>query len=598
VVSVTVDAVEAEQAVLRFVVADSGIGMTAEQQAKLFDAFSQADTSTTRRFGGTGLGLAISRQLVRMMNGDIQVESEPGRGSSFAFTVCFGLEPGNHAPLSETYAGLGGLRLLLIGGTVGSRTLLGRMLATFGMVVTFVDAGADINSGNAAETPFDLLLLDVCREELSSCARLLQTREVKELTSIPTVLFMADGQFVEHEAGAAQLKTVIKPAAPSTLLSALAEAAGVAEEQESSPERIIDIEEYFSGRRILLVEDNLINQEVARGILERWGVEVDAAANGAIAVEMLASSAAAYDAVLMDLQMPVMDGLEATRLIRMEEWGKNLPIIAMTASAMSEDRERCEAAGMSDHVAKPVDVAELFAVLHRRLSGTESDRPATAIMASHDDSSSAAFPATIPGIDLERALLRLGSRPLLIKVLKEFRRLHAGDDRVIAEALAAGDVEDARRTAHTLKGLAGTIAAGNLAAAAGRLENVIFANQADEFTASLEELSILLGELRSSLEFLDELQDEAPGLHSTTIICQSAGEDEIAAIIRQLAVQLDKNNLGACLLVDKLTTYNMPEAQRGELDRLASAVGRLDFRDAAGLLNNLAKMMDIERKAS
>jgi PAS domain S-box-containing protein len=593
--SVAVDTISAEEVQLRFAVEDSGIGMTLEQKSRLFDAFSQADSSTTRRFGGTGLGLAISKQLVGLMGGEIWVESESGRGSRFVFTARFSLHPGNHGVFAETYAGLAGLHILHLGGTPGSRRLLDRMLTSFGMAVTSIGAGELPDLDAEAVPRFDLLLLDGGMIDRIGTEELRRMKEQWHLGGVPEVLFANDCQLTQVEPVGELLKTVVKPVSPATLLNALAEAAGLSEGEVSTPESTIDVEQFFRGRRILLAEDNLINQEVAKGILERWGVEVDIAVNGAIAVEMLQSAELPYDAVLMDLQMPVMDGLEATRLIRTHDWGRDLPIIAMTASAMSEDRQRCEAAGMDDHVAKPVDVANLFAVLHRRLPHGEGARLQKAVKGpSAGDPVLIALAKNVPGIDPERAAQRLGSRELFLTVLKEFRRLHGEDDRLIAAALAAGSFEDARRAVHTLKGLARTIAADDLAESARKLEQAIAAGRVDACAADLAELTRYFGELTENLAVLDDLE-EVPAPVAEAEGGLPVGDEEIAALLRDLAGQLANNNLAACSLVKKLQGYNLPPLLRREFGLLEAAVEKLDFRDAADSLANLVGLMKISR---
>jgi len=593
-VSVAVNSISADCAKLSFVVEDTGIGMTAEQVDMLFDAFTQADTSTTRRFGGTGLGLAISRQLVGLMGGDITVESEPGRGSRFAFTACFDLEAGNHAAYAETYAGLKGLNLLHLGGAAGGRLLLERMLLSFGMSVTRAAIGENPVCGETCDERYDLLLLDAVRFEPYGYVELLHMRERCGLGWIPGVLYVNDVHLAEVVSGGSLLKTVVKPASPSVLLDALAEAAGVAEASGAGTESTIAVEQFFRGRRILLAEDNLINQEVAREILESWGVEVAIAENGVIALEMLASAAVPYDAVLMDLQMPVMDGLEAARQIRLRGWGRDLPVIAMTASAMSEDRERCESAGMCDHVAKPVDVAELFAVLHRRLPPVTAALPQKTVeYQAVEESLSEGLPDKIDGIDQVRAVKKLGSKQLLLAVMKEFRRLHGEDDKVISVALKSGMLDDARRAVHTLKGLAGTMAAGKLSHAALKLESAIIANREEEYEAHLAELSHFLQELQGSLCFLD---DNRTGPTVSLSVAQSSlpeSGEEMAAMFRELSAQLAKNNLEACTLIKKLKGRAMPASLRAEIEKIDSAVTKLKFRDAADLLDNLAGSLRI-----
>ncbi|HXC93140.1 MAG TPA: ATP-binding protein, partial [Geobacteraceae bacterium] len=363
VLSVGVDSISGEKVRLRFSVEDSGIGMTAEQKEQLFGAFSQADSSTTRRFGGTGLGLSISKQLVELMGGDISVKTEQGKGSVFTFSANFLLEDGHNEPLSEIFQGLNGLRILHVCNECKGSLSTEKMLSSFGMKVSSMTPA---DAFSIKEPEYDLLLFDVSMDDGANIEDIFNASLMKTLAGIPAILFTGDRELAGTDSSCSPFRSiVVKPAVPTNFLYAIMETAGVGEKQAIEKGNSIEVEDYFKGMNILLAEDNQINQEVARGILERWGVSLDIASNGAVAVQMLSSPGARYDAVLMDLQMPVMDGFEATRLIRSSGSYKDVPIIAMTASAMTDDRDRCLAIGMNDHVAKPVDVAELFSVLHR-----------------------------------------------------------------------------------------------------------------------------------------------------------------------------------------------------------------------------------------
>ncbi len=372
VVSVGVSSKTREQVNLKFSVQDTGIGMTTEQKERLFAAFSQADSSTTRRFGGTGLGLAISKQLIELMGGEISVESEPGKGSRFSFVIALPLGKESHS-LSEIFANLNGMRLLYIGGSSSCRARMRIMLASFGIEISLAEdpdhlPEKEMASIDSLRHRYDLVLLDVGSAPLPDIISILN-QETGLFKKVPLILMATELQLAELESSVTDMPGILlKPATPYNLLDALSERVGGGKSVSTRLEKGLSLEKHFHDKRILLAEDNNINQEVAREILEGWGITVDIAGNGAMAIEMLGRADISYDVVLMDLQMPVMDGLEAATLIRKSARHTNLPIIAMTASAMSDDRDRCINAGMNDHVTKPIDIEELFSTLVRWLS--------------------------------------------------------------------------------------------------------------------------------------------------------------------------------------------------------------------------------------
>ena len=351
---------------LRFSVRDTGIGMTREQIGKLFESFTQADSSTTRRYGGTGLGLAISKRLVNLMDGDIRVESVPGQGSNFLFTAVFDTfaEPENRVflPTHPLY----GSRVLVADDNDLSRSILGDMLRAFRLEPQSAPSGEEAvrlcREASAAGTPFRIVLLDWKMPGMDGQAAARAIRDA--LPEPPAFLFMAS---VRDRADALaalredQRRLLPKPVTPSALFAAL-----LATEQSQEECRAIPAQPPFpklAGTRVLLAEDNAINQQVAKEILQSCGVEVTLADDGLEAVEKLWKGG--YDAVLMDIQMPGMDGLRATRLLREYARFDDLPVIAMTARAMNGDREKSLSAGMQDYVAKPVEPHTLLATLSK-----------------------------------------------------------------------------------------------------------------------------------------------------------------------------------------------------------------------------------------
>ncbi|MDB5972952.1 MAG: two component signal transduction system hybrid histidine kinase/response regulator with [Hydrocarboniphaga sp.] len=454
---------------LRFEVADTGIGLSREQIERLFAPFSQADSSTTRRYGGTGLGLAICRRLVDMMDGEIGVDSVPGAGSSFHFTARFGLAPASAARL-KTPRSLRGMRVLVVDDNATAVSILSAYLESFGFDVASVSGGAEAieRVRDDAGKPFRLVLMDWQMPGMNGIEAALRIRGLTRPEPLVVIMITAFGrEEVERQAQIAGLDGfLIKPVNPSVLLDTIVQAFGHETALEpGQATAAIDSRAALAGRRVLLVEDNEINQEVASELLRRAGVIVELAINGEQAVQR--ATATRYDAVLMDVQMPVMDGIEATRLIRaLPAPQAQVPIIAMTANAMAEDRQRCLDAGMDDHLGKPVDVHRLYEVLARWTAGRG---PATEPVA---------IPAE-PDFDFDAAIrLMADSRALWERLARRYLAA-PGAPAAIAAQLAAGDRAAAHRTAHTLRGSAATLGLLALQRAAGALEHRLSTADAD-----------------------------------------------------------------------------------------------------------------------
>ena len=354
---------------LLFSISDTGVGMSEEQKQKLFHAFSQADMSTTRRFGGTGLGLSISKRLVEMMGGTITVESKPDQGSTFLFTASFALPPAGLATLPEVQA-LSGMRALVVNSDSTRREKLGQTLAGLGL---HYGEAADCTQGERvgakaakAGMAYEVALIDYNHSEK---ANLKVAARLKKLQNIPVIILTGVHNLGKLNAQAAALgidHVLCKPVCRTTLLRAIQEATCCnrrAEDDLLDGNELPRFIEGLEGQRVLLAEDNEINQIVAKELLEGMGLVVDIADNGRIAVDMICKGG--YAAVFMDIQMPEMDGFEATRMVRATPGFRNLPIIALTAHGMVGDREKCLKAGMNDHISKPIDPTALAEVAIR-----------------------------------------------------------------------------------------------------------------------------------------------------------------------------------------------------------------------------------------
>ncbi|HKY92652.1 MAG TPA: response regulator [Nevskiaceae bacterium] len=479
VIRVKVESREGGRVRLRFEVADTGIGMTREQIDRLFAAFTQADTSTTRRYGGTGLGLSISKQLVELMGGTIGATSTPGAGSTFHFTADFGL-----ASIAKTRRqapdDLRGLHVLAVDDNPTALDILRSYLESFGLRVDRAASGPQAVAAvkqQGASDPYRLVLMDWQMPGMNGIDAAVQIRNALPAVMPRIVMISAHGrEEIMRQAEEAGLDGfLIKPVNPSVLFDTILHAFGreVALGDDERAAAAETLGKLPPGTRVLVVEDNVINQEVARELLESFGARVTVATDGRLGVD--AAAAADFDVILMDVQMPRMDGYEATRLIRAFPSPRaKVPIIAMTANAMAEDRQRCLAAGMNDHVGKPVNYQRLLATLLKWVRAAGA--PTVSMPAASDLATGAASPSP-KSVDLDLAQERLGMpRPILLKLIKRF--LDEPDlVEQLREQLAADDRKGAIISAHSLKGAAGTFGAASLQEAAHRLEQALKAGE-------------------------------------------------------------------------------------------------------------------------
>ena len=577
---------DSDEITLKMSVSDTGIGLTQEQISKLFQSFTQADTSTTRKYGGTGLGLTISKRLVEMMGGKIWVESEPGQGTTFNFTAAFGRGTGKEKERPRAPADLKGMKVLVVDDNATSRDIFQEMLESFNFEVTLAASGAEglaeVESAGP-DHPFELVLMDWKLPEMDGfevSRRIKKHPGIHRTPAIIMVTAYGREELMQKSEAEGLDGFLIKPVNPSMLFDMIMQTFGkdkdlqptvsYRKDQETEALKAID------GAHILLVEDNEINQQVAQEILAGAGFKVSIANNGLEAVNLVKESV--YDAVLMDVQMPVMDGYTATRRIRKwelglrNENGKNsdlkseiqnpkskiqgVPIIAMTAHAMTGDHEKSLEAGMVDHVTKPIDPEHLFATLLKWIqprkmtagdssqeSGINDKQSTTAaedsalVSGFNTPTDKEAFPTSLPGFNLDEGLKRLqGNQELYKKLLLNFGGSYSNATHDIRQALDSADYENAHQLVHSLKGVAANLAAGRVQKATIELEKLV--KHADTNTPPNSE------SIDSKLDVLKNALDQALGAVESLKTGDEVMNTELLADSSALApVDVDKETI-------------------------------------------------------
>ncbi|MEW6363651.1 MAG: response regulator [Acidobacteriota bacterium] len=579
---------------LRFKVEDTGIGITPEQQTRIFESFSQADASTTRRFGGTGLGLAITKRLVEAMGGEIRLESAPDRGSIFTFELEFSCPTEDFKPVPPP--ALVGLKALIVDDCEAALEAIGEMLSSFGLQVTQATSGKEALA-YLDRIPFDLVLLDWKMPDLNGIETARRIRANPKLSKIPKlVMISAFGreEIVKAAEKAGICAFLMKPVSPSVLLNTILSAMGLqGMTTAASSNPPVEAAELHGlrGALVLLVEDNPINQQVALGILEETGLRVDIANNGLEAVNMV--NMHEYDAVLMDVEMPEMDGWEATARIRGNPDHRTLPIIAMTAHAMKGARERFLESGMDDHVPKPIDAEHLYAVLRKWIRGGSAvGSGAAAPEVGEDRPTSAQLVAAGAVLDITGALRRLGGRrDLLIHLLRQFVTKQQGAGERIRELLAGGDREGARRLAHTVKGLSGSIGSASLQEAAGELETSIAAGDTPPELIMGGFAAALTRTIESASAWLTENSTEAAEIGAGGVASEPGSD--LPSLILSMDSQLKEGNIRAEECLRSLKARLLDPAYAEDLGRLDDLIRRFELENARAVLAGIARRLQI-----
>jgi CheY-like chemotaxis protein/HPt (histidine-containing phosphotransfer) domain-containing protein len=496
-VNVATEEVTPDRARLEFSVSDTGIGMGPDQMANLFQSFNQGDTSFTRRYGGTGLGLAISKQLCELMGGTIWAESQVDKGSTFRFTASLGIAAHELSRVArEPQIHPRTRHVLIVDDSESARNLLLSMVQANGFLARAVSSGEEalsaLTRGSQVGHPFDLVLMDWRLPGIDGIEASRRIKQHPTLSPIPTILMISAFESEEVMSGLRDPRFdgfLVKPVTEALLMRTISSlwgelGDGVASECQPATDRQAS---ELAGRSVLVVEDNEINQDLASELLGDLGIRVAIAANGRAGVDQVVSEG--FDLVLMDIQMPVMDGLTATRLIRSEERFCGLPIIAMTAHAMRGDRERSLDAGMNDHLTKPINPDTLTATLLRWMPTqpvTGTDRPVNPVTPT---TSAKEFPAQLPPFDIPAALARTNGKPqLLRKMLLAFGEQYNAAAADLRAQLREGRVEEAYRLAHSLKGIAATLEARELAEAAAAVGHALTEGRVEDQSSLIRTL--------------------------------------------------------------------------------------------------------------
>jgi two-component system, sensor histidine kinase and response regulator len=563
---------------LRFSVKDSGIGMTRKQMDGLFEPFSQADSSTTRHYGGSGLGLAICSRLVQLMDGKIRADSRSGKGSTFSFDVCFPLASQKEEPQPKLSRQLfKDKKVVVVAGHPTCRAALRYMLQSLGCSVTTAAscevACAAIEKMQAEGKALDLIMADTESWNAHDSEKLMR------IGPVPTIRIGRSLQ-AANEKGESHYpeQFLAKPILLSVLASRLSICFGHRVTELQNPEKKAaaesDTSPRFEGCSVLVVDDKKINQEIAANLLQKKGIRVSTADNGREALTALDSGT--YDMVLMDVQMPVMDGYQATRAIRRDGRFRDLAIVAMTAHALAGDREKCFQAGMNDYLSKPIIPERLYAVMSGWMSSSKFERTIE---------SNAPKPLVekevpvfaLPHMDVAQGMERLaGNMELYKELLVEFRERNTDILTDLREMVNNSDMQGARNRLHGFKGVCGNLGAEGITGLLQTLETAMVASRTNEIDTVMEQLDV---RLKETFAAIDTLALQQPVGYPTTA-AKTIDKAELVEAIDHLADLLVHGRLDATQAMARLKEKIPPEYQPEEFKAMADAIQRLNFDDA------------------
>ncbi|MEZ8878279.1 response regulator [Vibrio lentus] len=603
-ISISVEEREGDDIRLNFAVSDSGIGMTQEQAAKLFNKFTQADSSTTRKYGGTGLGLAISKELSQMMGGDIQVTTELGKGSTFSFTIATRVSHSITQNRVVVPASINHLKVLVVDDNSSARLIVGDILESLKLTPTLSasvdEALMELHTADASNKPFDLIISDWRMPKRDGVDLLEALNHSLSLSKDPKIIMLtAYGREEFTEAitnrGFEVPCILDKPITSSHLYDSIVTLYGLDSNRVSRSEleqqnQLANVQQ-LAGANILLVEDNKINQELATELLEGQQIKVTIAEDGQRAIELYQQAiadATPFDGILMDCQMPIMDGYEATEYIRQQINGQDIPIIAMTANVMERDKEKALKCGMTDIIAKPIDVGYMFATLANWVSPSTPLQFNVSLQESNkvlqeEDINAEYAPGALPiiiGLDTNMGLMRANSnRELYLKLLKRFVEAYS-DEETLATELSS---RDQHRYLHTLKGVAGNLGASDLHSWCEKLESELMDI---ELKDKIIRTTITLSQqIAHSLSQLDPTHKDSEEQQTNS---GSSPDQPNANLYRQLLEVVANDDTEALNIILNIEDGAVVGLSPSEFKKLEGALEEFDFDTAAELLKNSA----------
>jgi len=580
-----------EQVTIEFSVKDSGIGMTEEQRNGLFKAFAQADISTTRKYGGTGLGLAITGQLVELMGGSVSVKSEVGVGSVFGFTLTFDVSKQQKSKkLMNTQGG----RILVVDDNDASREIIEKQVLAQGFDAKIVSSGKAALACLTNNEHFDAIIMDWKMPGMDGIETL-QAINALQMANAPFVVMATayDSHELEEALNTQHLEAaniLTKPFSASSLWDVLNNCLGTIDESENeevATEAIVDFS-ILSGTRVLLVEDNQFNQELALELLEMQGMVAELAENGLEAVERIAKNKAQdFDIVLMDCQMPVMDGYTATQQIR-SAWGEHLPIIAMTANVMAEDIVRAEEAGMNGYIAKPINVDKMMSTIAKWALNVKEKQLSTplAVEAVIENNNIQVNDEMLVSEQLNtQAGLKMlsGNKALYIRLLSRFKESFTDSTVELHRLLESQSIEDAARLAHTIKGTSANIGTVLLQGIAAKIEKHCHANELEAATGLLDELEYSLAQVIADIDSflaINQTETQPDEIQEDTV-----SEEEFNQRLQVLRDNLENYDSNSETSFLELLKAVNSEEKRQQLQLVASAIENYDFEQALTELN-------------
>ncbi|MBF0396743.1 MAG: response regulator [Desulfobacterales bacterium] len=599
---ITIEKIDEDNAFIGFSVSDTGIGISRETKNILFNAFTQADSSTSRKYGGTGLGLTISQKLVRMMGGDgINVESQLGSGSTFSFKCKFGIKAFTEKRNWIFPKQIKQLNALIIEDNDASFMVLDRMLDNFGInrkrVINGEDALSLIIKSNSSE-PFDILLIDYYLPGKNGLEVSIEIFQNKAIKKIPIIMMSAYGgqSEIEMSQKAGVSSFLFKPIKQSALFDAIMASFGITVDVKTKRDLILGTRE-FEGTKILLAEDNSANQIVACEVLSQAGLVVDIAENGSQAIEYFQKNN--YSAILMDVQMPGMCGIEATKKIRDMENNKenssHIPIIAMTANAMKGDREKCLDAGMDDYVSKPIDRLELFRALHKwipiekRPGWALKSKPFTLV------SEQSVFPSELPGIDVADGLKRLG---VTWEVFQKMLHSIIKDQETVLDnlrnSIKKSDANEIKLYAHTMAGASGNMAAHALYNHAKKLERAAAELPTPDLYPLFEELEKEFTIVKNSISSIKTNHEEDLEISkqtSETLVDVS----KLIENLNELMTQIKKSKPAEIMkAMNVLVNKSIPEALNEDFEKLQKHINYYRYKDAQIILSDMIQKIQLK----